>query len=152
MYSTVSQSTPKPLTAMQTAPFNLFTHNGCITIQSPSGEHRTFQIRTQPKDATFKPGTRILALLAGPDNANDYKGFAFVDSPETSKNPTVHLWSRYRDNPTFQAYAKLLLYPQHYTQKGMQYHAETVCRVCNRKLTTPESIESGIGPKCSGRA
>jgi Family of unknown function (DUF6011) len=35
--------------------------------------------------------------------------------------------------------------------KGYRLHAETVCRVCNRKLTHPESIKSGIGPECAGK-
>jgi hypothetical protein len=51
--------------------------NGRYTIQNrTTGEHRTFIIRTQPKDSKFAPGCRVAALLTGPDNDSDanYQG------------------------------------------------------------------------------
>ena len=46
----------------------------------------------------------------------------------------------------------MVMYPDHYEQQhGIEYQFASTCRVCNRKLTTPESIESGIGPICGGR-
>ncbi len=51
---------------------SIFTHNGKFTIKSlRTGEHRTFQVRTQPDDAGFAPGKRILYLLIGSDNVNE---------------------------------------------------------------------------------
>jgi hypothetical protein len=34
---------------------------------------------------------------------------------------------------------------------GYRLLVEGTCVRCNRRLTTPESIESGIGPVCAGR-
>ena len=49
------------------APFDVRTHNGTITIHNPkTGDHRTFQIKTQPADAKFAPGRRVVSLLTGP--------------------------------------------------------------------------------------
>ena len=37
-----------------------------------------------------------------------------------------------------------------FSEKGRNYKlfVSTRCMVCNRKLTTPESVERGIGPEC----
>lgn len=35
--------------------------------------------------------------------------------------------------------------------RGFSVLVAGVCRRCNRKLTVPASIESGIGPECAGR-
>ena len=62
--------------------------NGTFTMTNrESGEHRTFQIRTQPDDAKFAPGKRVIALLRGPDNESDYQPFGFV-----SEDGTIYVW------------------------------------------------------------
>jgi hypothetical protein len=124
--------------------FDITTHNGTITVESPTGQHKTFDIRTQKPDANFAPGERVLALLAGPDNTSDYQGIGFV-----KPGGRIVLWKRYR-NGDMPAVVKVLQHPEHYKKLGMKYHHEGRCIRCNRKLTTPESIESGIGPVCAG--
>lgn len=124
----------------------ILSHNGTWTIESPTGEHRTFRVKTQPDDAGFAPGERILSIMTGPNNTFDFKGFAFI-KPDGRK---VILWKKYRKRPWTQ-YVKMLLHPWHYEKKGVTYHAETRCRACNRKLTRPDSIAEGIGPVCAGR-
>lgn len=52
--------------------------NGFYTITSPTGEHRTFQVKTQSEDAPFAAGKRIVMMLTGEDNEEDYTGFGFV--------------------------------------------------------------------------
>jgi hypothetical protein len=34
---------------------------------------------------------------------------------------------------------------------GLIVKFDTTCRICNRKLTNPVSIDSGIGPECAKR-
>lgn len=127
------------------AMFNVKTHNGKVTINNPvTGGHRTFQIRTQPKDSRFAPGKRVVALLAGPDNTSDYTPFGFVETDG------IHVWRKKRGG-VFDTYAKMLDKPQTFEAKGAVYLSSTRCRVCNRELTTPESIQSGIGPICADR-
>lgn len=125
----------------------ILTHNGKFTIRSTrTGEHRTFRIKTQATDSKFAPGKRVLSLLTGPDNSNDYKGFAFVDENG------IHIW-RSKQTPVFQAYVAMLLnLDKHIEDEKVELFAETRCRVCNRCLTTPESVQSGIGPICDGRS
>lgn len=134
--------------------------NGTYTVQSPSGAHRTFRIHTQP-DAEkqrerrpdrepFAPGKRIISLLTGPNNEADYEGFGFVD------DNGIRLWRRFADKDTFQKYAALVWSmgtrgeESKFHKAGARLLFEGRCLKCNRKLTTPESIRSGIGPICAG--
>jgi hypothetical protein len=128
--------------------------NGTYTISSPRGGHRTFDISTQAKDAKFAAGKRVLSLLVGPNNSQDYKGFGFV----TDDGITVY---RKYQTPTRNSETEMhgrmiwslatLGEQSPFYVKGYRLLVEGRCLVCNRKLTTPQSIESGIGPVCAGR-
>lgn len=133
---------------MDATNFKIATHNGRITVKNPAtGDHRTFRIRTQADDSTFAPGERIVALLTGPDNGTDYQQFGFV-KPDGS----VILWKKFRNNPLWGTYVNMLRHPQWWTEnRNLQYLYEGRCRRCNRALTDPTSIETGIGPVCGGR-
>lgn len=121
--------------------FKIATHNGTITVQNKeTGEHRTFLIKTQPEDANFAPGERIVSLLTGPET---YTGWGFI------KNGIIRIW-RKKLTDHHKAYRKLLTKPENYDHK-YQYLYQGACRRCNRALTNPESIEKGIGPICEGR-
>lgn len=134
--------------------------NGRVTIQNKNtGEHRTFQIRTNGPDASFAAGKRCIALLTGPDNERSYTGFGFV-----SDEGRVHVYKRKcaeRGDPltTWQWYALMLqVLVSGASPDGMRgirtadYDVleERRCIKCNRTLTDPESIRLGIGPTCRG--
>ena len=129
---------------------SITTHNGEITMHNPATDgHRTIRIRTQKVDASFAPGERILYLLNGHDNERDYLPFAFVKA-----DGRVIVWARYRGNGVPSAYellAKMIQNPAPYEAVGVSYLFSTTCRRCNRTLTTPQSIQNGIGPVCAGR-
>ena len=122
------------------------THNGTLTIGNPAtGEHRTFQVRTQPEDSDFAAGERVVALLSGPDNTADYRPFGFVT------DAGIRVWRRHRGT-VFDAYARMLNSPAAWIAKHqLSYQFATTCRRCNRQLTDPESIRTGIGPVCRGK-
>ena len=137
--------------------------NGCFTIKRiETGEHRTFRIRTQSADAKFAPGKRIVSLLTGPSNENDYQGFGFV------ADWGIQVWQRHRSDKgkprtPWEWYADMLISMLReydggdvvtgatYRDRRYEIRYEKRCRVCNRTLTTPESIDAGIGPICAGR-
>jgi len=132
--------------------------NGSYTIKNErTGEHRTFLVKTQKEDARFAAGERVAALLTGPNNESDYQGFAFV------KGDGVVVWKKKRgdrQNPTsFDWFADMLnvkvlgqlsRFGKSYEEYSCQ--CEKRCLRCNRKLTHPESLLSGFGPECEGRA
>lgn len=124
--------------------------NGTYTIENRvTGEHRTFKIRTQKEDASFAPGKRILSLLTGNDNEHSYTGFAFVNEDG------IAVW-RSKQGGDFDVFARMVWSLA--LDGGFSSYADRYtllvsgsCIRCNRKLTTPASIKSGIGPVCDGR-
>lgn len=126
--------------------FDIRTHNGTITVENTvRGTHRTFLIKTQKSDAKFAPGERILSPLVGPDNTSDYLQIAFVKD-----DGRINLWGKYRTEQ-YQRLIRVLQNPEHFRSLGCRYYYEGRCRRCNRLLTHPESIKSGIGPECAKR-
>jgi hypothetical protein len=129
--------------------------NGTYTMTSPKGGHRTFSIKTQPADSKFAPGKRILALLTGPDNEANYTSFAFV----TDQGITVWRSKRGkgREHSAYDWYATMLWSlarrgaESQWNAKGYELLVEGRCLRCNRKLTDPVSISTGLGPICAGR-
>lgn len=120
--------------------FDLRSHNGTITVQSlKTGEHRTFKVSTVRHGAL--EGKRIVSMLVGADNENDYQGFGFVD------DRGISVWQRKRTS-FFETVANMLAFPDNWQDKA-RFLFEGRCRRCNRKLTHPESIDSGIGPECA---
>lgn len=118
--------------------FNWQTHNGAITIDRGDGTHLTFRIETVRNGSLA--GKRILSLLIGPD---EWKGFAFV----TEKD--VFMWRRFADDPQFVRYRRMIVDADQYPEYAYMYAGR--CRVCNRELTTPDSIRNGIGPVCAAK-
>lgn len=126
--------------------------NGRYTVQSTkTGEHRTFWVRTQPKDAEFAPGRRVAYLLTGSqnDDLTSYTAFGFV-----SEDGIQVFKSKQANSPRWAQYADVLWSLaldsgfSLWTEKGFRIHMEGTCCRCNRPLTTPRSIAMGIGPIC----
>ena len=128
--------------------FSHTTHNGTFTVHnSATGVHRTFRIKTQKDDSNFAPGERVIAMLTGPDNTSDFRGFGFV-----KPDGRIAVWRAYRTD-TWLANVRLIENLTSALERWPQLSVEwsVKCRQCNRDLTTPESIADGIGPICSGR-
>ena len=119
-------------------------HNGFYTVIT-GNTHRTFRIHTQPKDASFAPGKQVIGYLHGPDNGRDYRGFGFIQGGKLVP------WKRFQASYDLLAVARFLLESDG-TEAGKEYAKQSGnCYVCNRLLTTPESIAAGIGPTCASR-
>jgi hypothetical protein len=123
--------------------------NGSHTIKNrETGDYRTFRIHTVQRGPLKEK--RILSLLTGPDNNHDYKSFAFVND-----DGRIHVWQKYRGQGNWNAYAHMIrmIVVEEDPQWVEKYDhlLEGRCARCNRKLTVPESIESGYGPECIKR-
>jgi hypothetical protein len=115
-------------------------HPGIYTVESDQG-HSTFRIYKQADDADFAPGELLLQRLTGSDNTGDYTTVAFV------KNGHFNLFKRHRpvagaSQPQWLKDAYTL-----FANPDAVLTAKNCIR-CNRILSTPESIEAGIGPVC----
>ena len=145
--------------ALRFEPVRSEIHNGTYTVKNrQTGDHRTLDIKTVLPDRTkptnhFKnqnSGRRTVSLLTGPDNTRDFTMVGWLEEGG------IRMTQRYRDSRPTRAIAALLfdlaLHGDN-SPYAAQYEIlkEGRCLRCNRKLTTPESIESGIGPVCAGR-
>jgi hypothetical protein len=108
------------------------------------GDHyKTIRVRHQDEFDSFMPGKAVLSYLSGSNNDSDYTSFAHVD--ETG---SVRIWKKHQGNEDLKQAVKVLLGDPKAASQA--YARESgCCGVCNRSLTTPESIEAGIGPECS---
>ena len=116
--------------------------DGTFTVKLRSGKHFTYRIETVKKGQL--EGRRIAMLLTGSDNTSDYTAFGFVDS-----GCVINIWSRYRSSEAYSKHAALLEgRAQHHVYV---WHQSSRCMKCGRMLTDPESVATGLGPKCGGR-
>ena len=127
--------------------------NGIYTIKSAeTGDHRTFKISTQGEKAEFAPGKRVVSLFTGTDNTADdhYTGFAFIDDHGIAvwaKKQGERLWTTYADMLWTLALDGAF---SRWADKGFTIAGSGTCLRCNRLLTNPESLITGIGPVCAG--
>jgi hypothetical protein len=138
--------------------------NGIYTLTNvQTGEHRTFSVRTQKDDAKFAPGSRIVALLTGPNNEEDYTGFGFVN------DRGVHVWKSKRGDAgkpsAFDHYAAIVYRALTFLKgngevltgeigyMGRRYTVQLAkrCLACNKRLTNPTSIARGYGDDCAAK-
>jgi len=131
---------------------------GTWTVENTkTGEHRTFRItRTRKESSKFAPGQRLVELMVGPCNETSFKGFGFA------KVDTIVVWRSKSgtENPSsFDFFASMLgglmggenRMGTNWESKGYVLKGDAKCYACGRKLTTPESLNAGIGPICAGR-
>jgi hypothetical protein len=119
-------------------------------VSRETGKRFTYRVRR----ARAREGNPIwfVSVMVGPDNERNYRYIGNIRSDVTfdvgrkcwlpTSDPRVRgfawLWQRIRiEDPT-------VLFKIEVWHEGR-------CGRCGRKLTVPESIESGFGPECSGR-
>lgn len=121
--------------------------NALVTLQSgKTGKHFTYKIKRAKEDSSLY----FIRLLAGPDNSNDYRyiGCYYEDSQY------LHLampWRGYSSSmcpPGIRAIDYLFDKIDNLPDNLHIFH-EGRCGRCGRILTTPESIERGLGPECA---
>jgi hypothetical protein len=132
------------MSLLEATQFAIATHNGTITVNNPAtGNHRTFRIRTQKQDAKFAPGERIVSLLTGPNNTEDFTAFGFV-----TDDGRIIVWRKHIGTQ-FERYARLLMNAEQEAVKfGLEFVWSAKCKKCNRELTDPESVSTGMGTTC----
>ncbi len=113
--------------------------------------HYTFNVNMKEADGKF-PDTWFVKLLTGPDNKSDYSYVGMVEP----FNGNVRLTRASKLTADSLVY-KLLLRTLSRVWKdeqsalaehGFKLHHEGRCGRCGKPLTTPLSVERGIGPDC----
>lgn len=118
-----------------------------------------FTISNQEKHYTFKVeqigdyNRFIVKVLTGSDNSNSYTylGMLFSRSPTPVKLTVKSKFNK--DSTPYKAfvYAQGVLSGNIKISEGFSILPSGTCFKCGRKLTTPESIRTGLGPVCGGR-
>lgn len=114
-------------------------------IDDKTAQYRTIRLQECPEGFNKEPGTQIAQFLSGPDNNSDFTGFAFI---YPGRHPYV--WKKYHGNTNLCYNLGILLEHDDAIKYGEAYAIESGrCYHCNRKLTVPVSIFSGLGPTCA---
>ena len=123
-----------------------FAGNATITLRSGNTDkHYTYKITAHKEDNNLF----FVRLLNGPDNEDDYSyiGCYYKDTQifnpcKTWKNKANHCWP-----PSLRA-IKYFFDKIDGLPDNLHVYHEGKCAKCGRKLTTPESLETGFGPEC----
>jgi len=129
-----------PLEPLFRKPYILGGNARVTLVSLASGTRYTYRVRA-------KESLYFVSLLTGPDNDRDYQflGTIFSDgafrhgkkSPLPPSMPAARAWAW--------TWA-------HLDSQDVQVWHEGACSRCGRALTTPESIQRGLGPVCAGEA
>ena len=115
--------------------------NALITLQSAkTGAHYTYRVR-KAEDGNI----HFVSLLTGNDNTSDYTYIGILTRQGFRITGKSRLTAASTPVRAFDFFTKRI---DNIPQDLKVYHEGKCCR-CGRTLTTPESIEAGIGPECA---
>lgn len=119
-----------------------FTFKSTFTLRSKkTGIRFTYRVTEKDEGAIY-----FVALLNGSDNENDYTYLGFYRGSNYEHGRKSRITSDAPSAKAFEFFARCLskgeLHP------ALEFYHEGRCGRCSRKLTTPESVLTGIGPEC----
>lgn len=115
-------------------------HNGYYTLTFPCGTHKTLRIHTQ-RGGTHA-GKRLVSLLIGPTNTDDYQCFAELTPVG------VWVWKPFKKTRTADYAELLFMLAKGDVLEGHELLVSKRCLRCNRMLTDETSLHVGVGPEC----
>lgn len=124
--------------------------NAYVTFQSRrTGTRFTYRIQAAHGEGAFRASavTHFVAVLTAPDHY-DYLGCIF-DSVRYAHGKKSRI-NEYAPSAVAFGWVWDRLQMTRMHPELAVYH-EGRCGKCGRRLTTPESIETGLGPVCAGR-
>ena len=133
-----------------------FVYAGNATFTLRSGQERyTYRVR-KPKDTpeslTRYGSSWFVSLLRGPSNEDDYAYMGVIDNKGFHATKNSRMGLEARSWKWFARFFVLLAEGKDGdVPPTLEFWHESRCGRCGRKLTVPESVESGLGPECAGR-
>lgn len=96
-------------------------------------------------------GRYFVSLLSGADNNNDYRymGMLFEDKDSLTLTKNSKITSEAQSFRAFNFVFSRL--SKGFIPDEVTIYHEGRCAKCGKRLTTPESIETGFGPICASR-
>jgi len=130
----------------------LLAGNATFTVSNPEGEHYTFKVKKTKHKNNNGKYSFFISILTGPDFytylgmvVSPYDGYGHVTLTRKSKFNIISLPFKVSNWAVKHVMADVPL------PKGYKVDHAGKCGKCGRKLTTPESIEAGLGPICRGK-
>lgn len=118
-----------------------------FTIENTeTGGRFTFKVKQSNNGKVF-----YVSVLAGPDNMSNYTYIGTIMPDGTFRMTRKSQVAP--DSPSFKAFSwlnKLRLNGKDLPENALFWH-EGRCGRCGRRLTVPESIETGYGPECASK-
>jgi hypothetical protein len=121
--------------------------NATFTVENGKGEHYTFKVRKPKPEMPY-----FVGLLTGPDNVSNFTYLCIVH-PDTG---TIKLTEKSKLTANsipvrVAAFAFRCVWGTQPLPNGYKIRHDGKCGCCGRTLTTPESLDRGIGPECAKR-
>jgi len=118
-------------------------------VSGATGNRFTYRVNKMKKRCDADRETYYISVLSGPDNTNDYSRIAMMFD---DRLVFPRSWEISPNAPS----AAALSWSLTKLQKGimpsnLSVHHNGHCGRCGRHLTTPESVETGLGPICAGK-
>jgi hypothetical protein len=140
-------NTAKFTTAAAALAFMLGGNATVTLVSTKTGTRFTYKFRKAEDSPTF-----FISLLNGPDNTADYKYLGRVADRLWIGRKVPKPGDISPDAPS----AKALAWAWERLNRDelpevLEIWHEGRCGRCNRKLTVPSSIASGLGPECAGK-
>jgi len=130
---------------------HLLSGRAIFTLESKAtGTRFTYKVTKKEEDG--KPPLYFVGLLSGPNNSQDYRYLAFVGAEESLPRLTARSCAG-EDAASYKAirWAFHMLGQEKVEEFSEQVNVwhEGRCFRCSRRLTVPESIQTGLGPVCA---
>jgi len=136
-------------TAVAARAFLLGGHATVTLVSKASGTRYTYRVRASDAGDTF-----FVSLLGGPDNEADYRYLGRIDNQGRfwAGRRIPQAGDVGRDAPSSKAFDWAWGHLKNdVLPVKLEIWHEGRCGRCNRKLTVPSSIASGVGPECAGK-
>lgn len=125
-----------------------------FTVQNPEGEYYTFRVKCPKMDLKKDVGSRMyfVSVLTGRDNESSYSYAGLLN--KWSGEVTLTKGSKFSAADKRVRVIKWAISHIWHSQplpQGYVIRHEGKCACCGRTLTTPDSLDRGIGPECWSR-
>lgn len=128
------------------------TFNGTFTLTSKrTGNHITVKAETVKEDSRWEAarGKQVFKFMVGRDNENSFACVGFIENGRL--NMFKKFQNQYSNRVQAAQYAAQVLAQGIEEDDSVLVEGAKCCLRCNRKLTNPESLRTGIGPECAKR-
>jgi len=131
----------------------IFAGNATFTVVSgKTGTRFTYKISRAKGDNDDRP--YFVMVLTGSNNEGDYTYAGFIPADDLTKIIRGRKGRLDSKAPSIVALSWVLRAAAQKPEAlaNIEFWHEGKCGACGRKLTVPESIDSGLGPVCAGRS